>query len=187
MSARIEKEFLFDTAVHFEKNFYINNYYLNLYMTVYTESGHEQGIAMERVGFFIDHYIQNAIFVDEEDKDAVKKYEAAGLQVLALPDEPYDQIIGCILLLKLNSIMEGRLHIDEIVFGSKLTGGVKFHILYEEAETFKDDISWWDNSSTKTKVKPKNKKEKVVKLFDDEWTELGLVWNEKIVDNSKSN
>ena len=36
-------------------------------------------------------------------------------------------------------------------------------------------------------VKPKSKKEKVVKLFDNEWQELGLIWSEKSVDKTSTN
>lgn len=179
MIARIEKEFMFDCAVHFENNFLINNFYANLYMSVYTDDGYEQNVAIERVNYFLSNVVEHSLFIDQKDKDAIAKYEKAGINVLTLPEEPYDQIIACILMLKLNSIMEGKLHISEIVFGSKLTTGIKFSIFDDEAGQFAETDDWWNDITTSTKHKKQKKKEKVVKLFDDEWKELGLVWVEK--------
>ena len=42
---------------------------------------------------------------------------------------------------------------------------------------------WWTDKSPSYKI-PSNKKEKVVKLFDeDTWTSLGLTWKERKVDS----
>lgn len=180
MPARIEKEFLFDTAVHFENNFLINNFYLYLHMTVNTDSGHEQNVAIERVNYFLSNIVEHSIFISEKDKDSISKYEKAGINILTLPDEPYDQIIACILMCKLNAIMEDKIQVDQIILGSKLTAGIKFNIYFEEAEQYSSTQNWWNESTTNTQIKTKSKKEKVVKLFEqDDWKELGLIWKEK--------
>lgn len=180
MNARIEKDFVFDCAVHFENKFIINNYYVNLFMSVLTDSPYEQNIAIERANYFITQCIENSIFVLSTDTKVIENYEKAGLNILKLPEEPYDQIIGCVLMLKLNSIMEGKIHVDDIVFGSKLTAGIKFNINYDEVEQFAEMKDWWNDPSTSTQAKQSRKKDKVIKLFDkDDWKELGLLWKEK--------
>jgi hypothetical protein len=182
MIAKIEKEFLFNSAIHFEDKFLINLFEITFIMSVETENAKEQNIAIERLNYFIASYIDNSIFVNEKDKASIEKYENAGLRVLTLPEDPYDQIIGLILIMKCNAIMEGRVVITDIIFHSKLTSGIKFHSSIEETEDFKSN-NWWNDPTTATKLtknkKPKDK-DKVIKLFDkDEWSEVGLLWKSK--------
>jgi hypothetical protein len=180
MNARIEKDFVFDAAVHFENNFLINNYYANLYMSILTDSAHEQNVAIERMNYFLTNCVENSIFVLSTETKIIENYEKAGINVLRLPEEPYDQIIACVLMLKLNSIMEGKIHVDDIVFGSKLTAGIKFNINYDETAQFAEMKDWWNDNSTSTQSKQSKKKDKVIKLFEkDDWKELGLLWKEK--------
>ena len=104
MNPRIEKDFVFETAVHFENKFMINFYELTLLMDVTTDNHHEQNIAIERINYFIEHFIDSGIFVAANQEKVIANYENAGIRVLTLPEEPYDQIIGLILLLKLNAL-----------------------------------------------------------------------------------
>lgn len=95
------------------------------------------------------------------------------MRVIELPEEPYDQIIGIVLMLKFDAIMEGRVGVDEIIFGSKLTSDIKFHTLFEEAEATYGGRDWWNNNTCAIS----NKKDKVVKLFDThDWKDVGLTW-----------
>ena len=180
MSARIEKEFLFESAIHFEDRFMINMFEITLFMEVETDNQKEQNIAIERLNYFLSQYIDSSIWVNQKETKAIEAYENAGIRVLTIPEDPYDQIVGLILICKLNAIMEDRLVITDIIFHSKLTAGIKFHSTFEETEDFKGN-HWWNDPTTNVKtIKSKNKKEKIVKLFDnDEWSEVGLLWKDK--------
>lgn len=174
MNVRIEKSFVFQAAIHFEGTFMVNTYDMNLLMTVLTEDQWEQKIAIERINFYILENLEHNIFVHNKDKKAIDKYRKAGLKVIELPEEPFDQIIGIVLMLKFDAIMEGRVAVDEIVFGSKLTSNIKFHTLFEEAEATYAGNNWWNNNSC---VITTTKKDKVVKLFDtNDWKDVGLTW-----------
>jgi hypothetical protein len=175
MTAKIEKEFEFLSAIHFEGNFLINNYSLTLFMTVETERQYEQLIAIERANYFLNSYVDSAIFVQDTEKKAIEKYEKAGMNVLVIPEEPYDQIIGLVLLSKINAIMEDRLIITGITFTSKLASEIKFHTPIEEIEEFAGNY-WWNDPTLRTKNI--DKKDKVVKLHDNNWAELGLTWEQ---------
>ena len=175
----VEKDFVFESAIHFEEKFMINFYELTLYMEVITDNMYEQNIAIERVNHFLNNVIDSAIFVNQNDKKSIQKYEQADLRVVTIPEDPFDQIIGLILILKLNAIMENKVVINEIRFQSKLTAGIKFHTLAEETEEFRGK-HWWTDTSPNFKEISKSKKDKVVKLFEnDTWAELGLSWKEK--------
>lgn len=180
--AKVQKDYVFECAIHFEDKFMINFYELTLFMEVVTDNQYEQNIAIERVNYYLSSIIDNSIFVNQEEKKAIENYEKAGIKVITLPEDPYDQIIGLLLMLKLNAIMENKLVVNEIMFQSKLTAGIKFHTFIEETEDYLGKY-WWTDSSPSYKDQSKTKKEKVVKLFDtDTWASLGLTWKEKKVD-----
>ena len=180
MTARIEKDFTFDTAVHMGDTFFINSYWLTLRLLVNTDSQHEQHIAMERINYFLLECVENGVFVSSKDDKAIEKYTKADIKVLTLPEDPFDQIIGIVLMAKLNAILEDKLYITDITFFSKLSAGIKFHSPVEETEEF-EGKHWWNDPSLSTKEsKSSRKKDKIVKLFDsDDWAETGLVWKIK--------
>jgi hypothetical protein len=181
--AKIQKDFVFECAIHFEEKFIINFYELTLFMEVNTDNQYEQNIAIERVNYYLTSVIDNSIFVNQSDKKAIENYENAGIRVITLPEDPYDQIIGLLLILKLNAIMENKVTVTEIIFQSKLTAGIKFHTYVEETEDYRGKY-WWTENTPCYKLVSKSKKDKVVKLFEnDTWAELGLTWKEKKVDN----
>ena len=180
MSTRIEKDFFFQCAAHFEGKFYINAYELTTSMLVETESIREQNVAMERIEYFLSSVLENSIFVHAKETEVIENYEKAGIKVCTMPEEPYDQIVSMILLLKLNSIMEGRLCVTDMVLGSKMSSGVRFTVVHEHAENTFSGNHWWNEPCTILKdSKPQKRKEKIVKLFNDEWSEIGLTWKEK--------
>lgn len=181
LSTRIVKDYTIDAAVHFENEFMISPFEMQIYMDVETDSVREQNVAIERMNYFLNYHIDSAIFVDSQLAETIAKYEAAGITVLELPEEPYDQIVGTILMLKCNAIMEERLIITDCVFGSKLSSGIKFDLALEQVQENFTGKYWWNNHTVSTAMTTTSKKkDKIVKLFDaDKWTELNLTWREK--------
>lgn len=177
MSPKIEKEYAFQTAVHFENKFMINFYEITLLMEVNTDNHHEQNIAIERINYFIENFVDSSIFVNATQDKIISTYENAGIRVLTIPEDPYDQIIGLVLLLKLNAITEGRLLVTDCIIHSKLSSGIKFNIQYEQTESFVGDNWYCDPTCATKQNKLTSKKGKIVKLFDnDDFTSTGLVW-----------
>lgn len=182
MTIRVERDISFMSGLYFEGQFMINFYDMKVIMNVNTDSTREQNIAIQRIFWFIENYLQDCVFVSAEETEVIQKYEDAGISVCVIPEEPYDQIVGMILLNKLNAIMEGRLHITEIVFGSKLSNMMRFITTDEEAIAMFPEAKWYNDPSVDIKDKPKSKmkKDKIVKLFEpDEWEILELTWKEK--------
>lgn len=191
MNSRIEKDFYFQAALHFEGQFYVNSYDLTLSMLVETDSIREQNIAMERTIHFLTSVLQNSILVKSsktnspEEVKTLQKYKNADMRICELPEEPYDQILGMALIQKLNSIMEGRIKVTDMVIGSVLSDDVRFTIVSEVAEVVLTGSHWWNKSTIcindeeafNAECKTKSN---VVKLFDDcQWVDLGLSWKEK--------
>lgn len=178
MNARVEKDFVFLSSVYFEKTHMLNMYTMTLYIDILTDNDREQLTAMERVFYFLTNYVENSVFINKKEKKQIALYEKAGLKVLTLPEDPFDQIVGLILLRKFNSITEGRIHVSEIKFGSKLSADIRFHNYDEESDEFDDETAWYNESALNVgSIIKKTKKEKVVKFNDiEDWSKIGLVW-----------
>lgn len=178
--SKIQKNFTFQSAIHFEDRFMVNLYEMDAKFEIYTEDTREQNIAIERVTHFLGSVVEDCLFISIEQKDAINKYHAAGIKVCTIPEDPYDQIIGLILLNKCNAIMEGKIVMTEILIGSKLSNLIKFE-LYHEVATAEFDGKHWYNDGSLVMADKFNKKDKIVNLFDhkcDSWEDLGLTWEE---------
>lgn len=182
MSARIEKDFSLQTAVHYENEFFVNSYLLTLSMLVETDSFREQNIAMDRAAHFIVNVLQNTVLINSKEKAAIEKYKQANIKICELPEDPYDQIFAMVLLLKLNTIMEDRLKITDMVISSIMSGDLRYNIVAEQAESFLNGNYWWNspdlsiNNNNNT-----NDYDKIIRLFnDDGWSKLGLTWKETV-------
>jgi len=180
MNTRIERDFCFQTGLHFEDKFHIGVYDITLSMLVETESIKEQNIAMDRIIYFLHEVIQNSVLVHSTKPDIIEKYQNVDLKVCDLPDEPYDQILAMILLLKLNSIAEERVKITDLVISSSLSDGVRFNIVSEVAESAFSGRHWWNSPCLAINRRDYEigDHSKVIKLFTDDWVNLGLSWRD---------
>lgn len=186
MATKIEREFIFQAGVHFEGEFLMTTYELSLSMEVETASIKEQNIAMDRIYYFLHECLGNSVFVEAIDTKTIEKYLQADIKVCTLPDEPYDQIITILLLIKLNAIADGKLRVNNISLKSGLSDDVKFLYSMYELETTNIPIlinkGWWTDSSTSISDLAKfNKKDKIVKLVKPycDWSTIGLDWEQK--------
>ena len=181
MNTRIEKDFYFTAALHFENRFYVNSYDLTLSMLVETDSIHEQNVAMERINYILDNAIQHSLFINSVHKKEISNYKRAGITICALPEEPFDQIIAMILLLKLNAVTEDRLKITDMVISSTMSQNVRFSIVSEMAEDLLSGNYWWNSAcfAVNNETDSVSDLNKIIKLFrNDEWLTVGLGWKE---------
>ena len=177
MSARILKDFDFLAGVHFSDKYYVNAYDIEASFIVESPSIADQNTALERVKYFLYDCLEHSVFIHENDTEAIDKYLNAGMEVCTLPEEPYDQIIAIMLLVKINAITEGKLILTDISLASKMSDGVQcLHSMEENIGPFLNK-GWFNEPSTrKTDYDPKSKNKKIVKLskIKNEWTELDL-------------
>lgn len=174
----IHKDFTFLSSIHFEGKFMVNLFEMSATMTVHTENVADQNIAIQRMQYFISEQIEDCIFINEKEKDAIEKYQELNIKTCVIPEEPYDQIVGLILINKCNAIMEGKIIVEEIVFGSKLSNQIKFNISSEEAIVEYPEKIWYNDPTLS--ISNKKKKGKIVPLFgSNTWAELNLTYQEK--------
>ncbi len=182
MSTKIQQDFTFQAGVHYENKLLMNIYSISLIIYVEVNCPKEQNIARERIKYFINDCLENSVFIDEKEKKAIDRYTEASIKVCTLPNEPYDQIVMQALLLKFNSITEGRFVIAEIILSSKMSDDVKFFGDVEQIdEDFAKNEGWWFSANTNiSNINRINKKEKIVKLYatPKDWDEC-LQWQVK--------
>lgn len=175
----MEKDFDFQAGLYFQNNFFVNLYEFTIAFDVLTESLNEQFIALERIKYIIYEQFENSVFVCEQEQDIIKKYTESNLRVCSVPEEPYDQIIALILLLKINSICEGKLFVSDIKLKSRLSDDVRFFESIETANNSIREEGWWNKGLPSINSNTEIKNGKVVKLVKDPWLELGLSWKDK--------
>ena len=181
MTARIIRGFQFQTGVYFSGDFYVNMYDMQLQFNVITESIREQNIALDRIKYLIQECIEHSILLYERETSTIEKYVDADLRVCTLPEEPYDQIIGIMLLEKINAVTEGRLVATDITIGSTMSDGVEcLHSEDENIGPFRL-AGWWQENNTKiSNYTANSKSKKIVKLSKPaiEWKDIGLSYSE---------
>lgn len=183
MTARIQRDFQFVAGVTIGNELFLNTYDIELNFLVESENIVEQNIALDRVKYLFIEKFDNAMFVHQADTEVIEKYIDAGMKVILLPEEPYDQIIGIMLLMKVNAITEGRLVVTDIVISSRMSDGVSYMHSVEESTGPFIHKGWWDDSSPNTHTRIlKGKAKKVVKLTKSvtSWEDTGLGWTPKI-------
>jgi hypothetical protein len=186
MTARIKRVFTFQSGAYFNSSMYMNSYTVDINFSVETESIIEQNIALERIKYFLNESLEHSILIHDIETAQIKKYQEAELKVCTLPEEPYDQIIGIMLILKLNAITENKLIINEIAITSRLSDDIYcIHSVDENIGPFAESGWWHDNSPKINTLKP-NKTKKIVKLVKsvNSWDELDLSWG--IIKKEKS-
>lgn len=181
MTARINRSFDFQAGVYFNDSFYMNTYEVNIDFTVDSESIREQNIALQRIKYFLHECLEHSIFIQDTQLPAIEKFIEAKMKVCVLPEEPYDQIIGIMLMVKFNAITEGRLSITDLSICSKMSDGVScLHSIEENTGPFKQS-GWWSESNTRmSNLLSSSSSKKILKLVKPlvDWADIFMSWEE---------
>lgn len=178
MTTRIKREFSFIAGIWLDGEYQIGMYSLTTFIEILTEDPYEQSVALERIKYFIDECFTDAVFIQSTETKVIDTFTGLGMKVCVLPLEPYDQAIAIPLLHKMNAITEGKFHITNMSFKSQLSDDVEYLIDIEDHVEAYATRGWWNESGCNmNNVKKTNKKEKIVKLHqNNEWNDLDLGW-----------
>ena len=168
--------------------FCVNQYQAQIDMITVTADNHEQNIAYERVKHMTHHIFEDAILISR-DHDKLTQYQHTGARVIVLPDEPVDQIMGMMLYLKFNAVMENRMVVTDVEISS--VQGDNMGYLHSHGENLSTGLSqdgWWvDAGPTWYDMPTIHTQDKVVSLnARPEWTDHGLAWTDATDKQSNS-
>jgi hypothetical protein len=184
MTARVQRDFEFVSGVYIDNELHMNVYDVEINFLVESENIYEQNIALDRIKYFFIEKLENAVFLNQTDAAISDKFSDMGIKTILLPEDPYDQIIGIMLMSKVDAITEGRLAVSDICISSRMSDGVSYlHSMEEHMGPFTVK-GWWSDSSPNTSLPRKNKKVVKIKEASTTWDDFMLGWRPVKIDLS---
>ena len=177
MSARLKKSFGFYTGLIYQGQFLVNHWNVNLDLVTVSDDGGELNTAYERMKYWIGRVLDDSILIGHADP-ALEDVSRLNGRVIVLPDEPVDQIVGIMLYLKLNAIMENRLVVAATEIWS--TQGDQTSYIHMAGENLGPDLGqdgWWSDPRPIYSMHKNLRTGNVVSLDRPaEWKDFGLGW-----------
>jgi cytochrome c biogenesis protein ResB len=185
MNVKLQYDLEFMAGVYFENQLHMNSYSVNLQLLTLTNDVASTNIAMERLKCFVYYDLGDTLFINQAEKEKAEMLQILGANITTLPDDPVDQIIGIMLVTKLNAIMEGRMMVTRLDISSIMGDSVWYQ--HEEEDPmgpFVED-GWWHRPGTQhNNIDLETVSEKIVKVNPHAWSEYGLVWPEEQIENA---
>ena len=185
MSARLKKSFGFYTGLIYQSQFLVNHWNVNLDLITISDDSDQHNIAYERMKYWIGRVLDDSILVSHDDP-ALEDVHRINGRTIVLPDEPVDQIVGIMLYLKLNAIMENRMVVAATEIWS--TQGDQTSYIHTAGENLGPNLGrdgWWSDPRPIYSMNKPNRSGNVVSLDrSSEWKDFGLGWNDN--DDTKS-
>ena len=176
MNVRLEFTTGFLAGVYWQNSLLLNSYLVHCDMITATSDNLEQNIALERLKYVLYQRMQNSVFIDSQEKAAIKRLTTAGVRVIPLPEKPVDQVVGMMLYCKLDAVMNGRIQMAQLKLSSELGDNVTYLQSNMESLGPFAATGWW-NDSDPIFADPATRSEKIVSLNQsDTWTGLNLNW-----------
>jgi hypothetical protein len=186
MNVKIEYPAEFLAAVYWEDAVMMNSYAVRCEMMTNTKDNREQNIALERLKYMLFMQMQNSVFVDQREKAAIKRLEAAGLRTVVLPEQPVDQIVGMMLYSKLDSVMEDRITMTQLKLSSELGENITYFQTDNETIGPFQQKGWWNNADPV--ISDSKSGGKIVSIKGTTtWQLLGLDWDNEKEETNKGN
>jgi len=164
-------------SVSFTAGIYVNNkvtmntFGIDMQMMTLTTNSSDHDIGLDRLKYIVLQF-NNSIFVNQDDTKAIDQFTKAGFNVISLPSEPCEQIVGLALFYKLNSILEGQIQVLDVNISSSGSTITYLHNDEEEPGPFEDE-GWWTASDPNCYANLNNK----VVALNHTWKALELHWD----------
>ena len=186
MNVRLKKTFgWYSGAIH-DGRFMINHYTAELDLLTITDDPIQQNRAYERMKFWFEEVMDGGIFVNEKQQN-IAQWQDTGARIISFPNDPVDQIIGIMLCLKLNAIMEDRLVVTDVEIWSRAGDSMSYLHNWKESTGPLCQEGWWTDSRPVWNPNRINTAEKVVNLDrSPEWKFHDLDWDTAKSDNSST-
>lgn len=166
------------TGVWLADDFMVSNYALNLQLITQCENPKDHPVCMGRIRTVLDQ-LEHAVLINQDNINKINELTACGFRVIAMPQEPIDQIVGIVLFEKLNAVLENRMRVTDIDVCSDSGDNIWFMHSSNEIIRAMPDTGWWvDSAPICSNTAPSASKSKVVKLKRQlTWKTLELDWD----------
>jgi hypothetical protein len=178
MNVRLRKTLSWLGSYVHQDQFNTNRYTVTLDLATVTANNHEQNVAYERLKFWFYDVMQDSIMIRDTHPD-LRKWTATGARILCFPDDPVDQLVGIMLCLKLNAIMEHRIACTNVTVSSELGDDMAYLHSYQESQGPLAVAGWWSDSRPSWSSAGPGKKDKVISLDrSQDWKQYDLDWHD---------
>jgi hypothetical protein len=186
MNVRLQSNLEFLGAVYFADELQLNSYQVNLGLVTNTKNTLKINVAMERLKAFVYSELANAVYIHQDRMDVAEVLQMLGSNIVTLPEEPVDQIVGMMLYSKLNAIMEGVMTVVSLDISSSLGDEVWYqHDDEDSMGPFAAD-GWWHQPTVQhDSLSVVGSDAKVVEVRPNAWIDYGLMWPEETNNNNK--
>jgi len=185
MNVRLQWDSDFLAGVYFQDRLQFNSYSVSFHLQTRTNDAASINVAMDRLRYFLHGSLEHAVFMRCNDAETIERgemLELLGVNVIPLPEEPVDQIIGMMLYYKINAVMEGRMVLTGIDINSSLGSEVWYcHDEEDDPGPFVTQGWWHSNASAPVMAVSDTPDSKTVKVTSTGWHDLDLDWPEQLM------
>lgn len=186
MNIRLQYDLDFLGGIYFNNALQLNSYSVVLQVITQTADPVELNIAWERLKAFVHIELSDTVFINRTHREQAEMMAMLGMNVTTLPEDPVDQVIGLMLLCKLNAIFEGRLRVTQLDISSRIGDDVWYLMDEEDGLGVFAEPGWWHEPTVEHHdLDLEKSSEKVLKVSPSAWIEYGLTWPEIVDKNSK--
>lgn len=180
MNVRLQYDTGLLAGIYFEDSLQINSYSVNISFTTQTSDTRAINVAMERLKYFLHGELSNTVFINQAHKEQAEMFYTLGVNITTLPEEPVDQIVGMMLYCKLNAVMENRIVVTSLDISSALGDDIWYRHDDEDSLGPLNQDGWWYKPNLQHhNIDLDDTPENVVKVQNQGWHELDLVWPEE--------
>lgn len=180
MNVRLQYDTGLLAGIYFEDSLQINSYSVNISFTTQTSDTRAINVAMERLKYFLHGELSNTVFINQAHKEQAEMFYTLGVNITTLPEEPVDQIVGMMLYCKLNAVMENRIVVASLDISSVLGDDIWYRHDDEDSLGPLNQDGWWYKPNLQHhNIDLDDTPENVVKVQNQGWHELDLVWPEE--------
>ena len=178
MNVRLEKNFSFLASTYLDNSVLSNKYMLQIEFMTNTFDHLEQNTALDRLRHMLYNKFSNRLFIDQEQKNIADQFSQLNFKTVTIPGAPVDQLIGIMLFVKLNAVMEGRLIITQIKLASEL-GDELFYLQDSEEEYGPfEESGWWHDTTDSVETHETSIGNVVTLVKTQDWESFGLAWDQ---------
>lgn len=175
-------------GVWWDNHLIMSNYTVTFKLITVTPDVRDSNVALERLRYLFEEVLTDAVFINHEETDQIKKLKAAGIETIVMPEEPVDQIVGMMLYSKVNAIMEGRMAVRSVLISSNVGDEVIYEHNSDESIAPFNQPGWWNNSTPACETAGKKTKEQVFVIPNQKpWRHLDLDWFDDRVESDEEN
>ena len=178
-----------NSMVMIDNALFPNKYKLSLEFDMLTDDAYHQGVAFDRIKFFINQFMDGSMLIDTANPLCSKTSKMFETSIVTFPFDPSEEVIAHTLFAKFLCITEGNVEIYRVGVSSALGQNVTTNVFIDEFDitsmtqhdpmhALTGNLSWWLTAdASHADIMHVTKKKTTVNRKEIEWKDLFLDWN----------